>query len=204
MEGEAMLMEVGTNPFMKARYHPSFDIRRQAGRENLENRQLFRRRLLQWAQIRNLIGRRERAKNRGGESMLKEFRDFAMRGNVIDLAIGIIIGAAFTTVVNSLVKDIIMPPIGYLMNGIDFSNFFITLTGSGEYPSLKAAQDAGAVSINYGVFINAIINFLIVAFAVFILVKQVNRFRKEAPAEPPAPTASEKLLMEIRDALQKR
>jgi large conductance mechanosensitive channel len=143
-------------------------------------------------------------KNRGGESMLKEFRDFAMRGNVIDLAIGIIIGAAFTTVVNSLVKDIIMPPIGYLMNGIDFSNFFITLTGSGEYPSLKAAQDAGAVSINYGVFINAIINFLIVAFAVFILVKQVNRFRKEAPAEPPAPTASEKLLMEIRDALQKR
>ncbi len=136
--------------------------------------------------------------------MLKEFRDFAMRGNVIDLAIGIIIGAAFTTVVNSLVKDIIMPPIGYLMNGIDFSNFFITLTGSGEYPSLKAAQDAGAVTINYGVFINAIINFLIVAFAVFILVKQVNRFRKEAPAEPPAPTASEKLLMEIRDALQKR
>lgn len=136
--------------------------------------------------------------------MLKEFRDFAMRGNVIDLAIGIIIGAAFTTVVNSLVKDIIMPPIGYLMNGIDFSNFFITLTGSGEYPSLKAAQDAGAVSINYGVFINTIINFLIVAFAVFILVKQVNRFRKEAPAEPPAPTASEKLLMEIRDALQKR
>jgi large conductance mechanosensitive channel len=136
--------------------------------------------------------------------MLKEFRDFAMRGNVIDLAIGIIIGAAFTTVVNSLVKDIIMPPIGYIMNGIDFSNFFITLTGSGEYPSLKAAQDAGAVTINYGVFINAVINFLIVAFAVFILVKQVNRFRKEAPAEPPAPTASEKLLMEIRDALRQR
>ena len=135
--------------------------------------------------------------------MLKEFRDFAMRGNVIDLAIGIIIGAAFTTVVNSLVKDIIMPPIGYLMNGIDFSNFFITLAG-GDHPSLKAAQDAGAVTINYGVFINAVINFLIVAFAVFILVKQVNRFRKEAPAEPPAPTASEKLLMEIRDALRQR
>lgn len=138
--------------------------------------------------------------------MLKEFRDFAMRGNVIDLAVGIIIGAAFTTVVNSLVKDIIMPPIGYLMNGIDFSNFFITLTG-GEYPSLKAAQDAGVVSINYGVFINAVINFLIVAFAVFILVKQVNRFRKQeaaAPAAPPAPTTSEKLLTEIRDLLQKR
>ena len=133
--------------------------------------------------------------------MLKEFRDLAMRGNVIDLAIGIIIGAAFTTVVNSLVKDIIMPPIGFAMNGIDFSNLFFVLKGD-EYPSLKAAQDAGAVSINYGVFINACINFLIVAFAVFILVKQVNRFRKQAPAEPPAPTTSEKLLMEIRDALK--
>ena len=134
--------------------------------------------------------------------MLKEFRDFAMRGNVIDLAIGIIIGAAFTTVVNSLVKDIIMPPIGYMMNGIDFSNIFLVLKGD-QYPSLKAAQDAGAVSINFGVFINACINFLIVAFAVFLLVKQVNRFRKEAPATPPAPTTSEKLLMEIRDALKK-
>ena len=133
--------------------------------------------------------------------MLKEFRDLAMRGNVIDLAIGIIIGAAFTTVVNSLVKDIIMPPIGYVMNGIDFSNFFVVLKGD-TYASLKTAQDAGAVTVNYGVFINAIINFLIVAFAVFILVKQVNRFRKQAPAEPPAPTTSEKLLMEIRDALK--
>ena len=133
--------------------------------------------------------------------MLKEFRDFAMRGNVIDLAIGIIIGAAFTTVVNSLVKDIIMPPVGYIMNGIDFSNFFLVLKGE-DYASLKAAQDAGAVSVNYGVFINACINFLIVAFAVFILVKQVNRLRKEAPAAPPAPTTSEKLLMEIRDALK--
>jgi large conductance mechanosensitive channel len=133
--------------------------------------------------------------------MLKEFRDFAMRGNVIDLAIGIIIGAAFTTVVNSLVKDIIMPPIGYVMNGIDFSNFFAVLKGD-TYASLQAAQDAGAVTVNYGIFINACINFLIVAFAVFILVKQVNRFRKQAPAEPPAPTASEKLLMEIRDALK--
>ena len=133
--------------------------------------------------------------------MLKEFRDFAMRGNVIDLAIGIIIGAAFTTVVNSLVKDIIMPPIGYILNGIDFSNIFLVLRGD-QYPSLKAAQDAGAVSINFGVFINACINFLIVAFAVFLLVKQVNRFRKEAPATPPAPTTSEKLLMEIRDALK--
>jgi large conductance mechanosensitive channel len=136
--------------------------------------------------------------------MLKEFKEFAMRGNVIDLAVGIIIGAAFTTVVNSLVKDIIMPPIGFAMNGIDFSNFFLVLKGD-DYPSLKAAQDAGAVTINYGIFINACINFLIVAFAVFILVKQVNRFRKQeaaAPAEPPAPTTSEKLLVEIRDLLK--
>jgi large conductance mechanosensitive channel len=136
--------------------------------------------------------------------MWKEFKEFAVRGNVIDLAVGIIIGAAFTTVVNSLVKDIIMPPVGYIMNGVDFSNFFIVLKGD-DYPSLKAAQDAGAVTINYGVFINAIINFLIVAFAVFILVKQVNHFRKQeaaAPAEPAAPTTSEKLLSEIRDLLK--
>jgi len=133
--------------------------------------------------------------------MLKEFRDFAMRGNVIDLAVGIIIGAAFTTVVGSLVNDIIMPPIGYIMNGVDFSNFFVVLKGD-TYASLKTAQDAGAVTVNYGVFINTIINFLIVAFAVFLLVKQVNRLRKQAPAEPAAPTASEKLLMEIRDALK--
>jgi large conductance mechanosensitive channel len=136
--------------------------------------------------------------------LLKEFKEFAMRGNVIDLAVGIIIGAAFTSVVNSLVKDIIMPPIGYIMNGIDFSNFFLVLKGE-DYASLQAAQDAGAVTINYGVFINAIINFLIVAFAVFILVQQVNLLRKKeaaAPAEPPAPTTSEKLLSEIRDLLK--
>ena len=120
--------------------------------------------------------------------MLKEFRDFAMRGNVIDLAIGIIIGAAFTTVVNSLVKDIIMPPIGYIMNGIDFANFFLVLKGD-EYPSLKAAQDAGAVSINYGVFINAIINFLIIAFALFMVVKAINRMKREEAAAPPPPTS---------------
>ncbi|MGH6894107.1 MAG: large conductance mechanosensitive channel protein MscL [Dongiaceae bacterium] len=134
--------------------------------------------------------------------MLKEFREFAMRGNVIDLAIGIIIGAAFTSVVNSLVKDIIMPPIGYIMNGIDFSNFFVVLKGD-DYPSLKAAQDAGAVTVNYGLFVNAIINFLIVAFAVFLLVKQVNRFKKQAEAAPPPePNKSEMLLGEIRDLLR--
>jgi large conductance mechanosensitive channel len=133
--------------------------------------------------------------------MLKEFKEFAMRGNVIDLAVGIIIGAAFTTVVNSLVNDIIMPPIGFIMNGVDFSSFFLVLRGD-DYASLKAAKDAGAVTVNYGVFLNAVINFLIVAFAVFILIKQVNRFRKQAPAEPPAPTTTEKLLVEIRDALR--
>ena len=136
--------------------------------------------------------------------MLKEFRDFAMRGNVLDLAVGIIIGAAFTSVVNSLVNDIIMPPIGYIMNGIDFSNFFVVLKGE-EYASLKAAKDAGAVTVNYGVFLNAIINFLIVAFAVFMLVKQVNRFKKQAEAAPPPPPSkSEELLSEIRDLLRQR
>ena len=136
--------------------------------------------------------------------MLKEFRDFAMRGNVLDLAVGIIIGAAFTSVVNSLVNDIIMPPIGYIMNGIDFSNFFVVLKGD-EYASLKAAKDAGAVTVNYGVFLNAIINFLIVAFAVFMLVKQVNRFKKQAEAAPPPPPSkSEELLGEIRDLLRQR
>ena len=136
--------------------------------------------------------------------MLKEFRDFAMRGNVLDLAVGIIIGAAFTSVVNSLVNDIIMPPIGYIMNGIDFSNFFLVLKGE-DYASLKAAKDAGAVTVNYGVFLNAIINFLIVAFAVFMLVKQVNRFKKQAEAAPPPPPSkSEELLSEIRDLLRQR
>lgn len=139
-----------------------------------------------------------------GEAMLKEFRDFAMRGNVIDLAVGIIIGAAFTTVVNSLVNDIIMPPIGFVMNGIDFSNFFLVLKGD-DYASLQAAKDAGAVTINYGLFLNAVINFLIVAFAVFLLIKQVNRFKRQADAAPPPPPSkSEELLSEIRDLLRQR
>ncbi|MDQ7248225.1 large conductance mechanosensitive channel protein MscL [Dongia sedimenti] len=142
--------------------------------------------------------------------MLKEFRDFAMRGNVIDLAFGVIIGVAFGAIVNSLVNDIIMPPIGYISGGLDFSNYFVTLKpgadGAASYASLKAAKDAGAVTINYGVFINAVINFLIIAFALFMVVKQINRFhRKEAAGEvaPPPPTTSEKLLAEIRDELKK-
>jgi large conductance mechanosensitive channel len=109
--------------------------------------------------------------------MWREFREFAMRGNVIDLAVGIIIGAAFTTIVNSLVNDLIMPPIGLLIGGIDFSSFFVTLKG-GSYPTLDAAKAAGAVTMNYGLFINAVIRFVIVAFAIFVLVKQINRLKK--------------------------
>lgn len=138
--------------------------------------------------------------------MLGEFRKFIARGSVIDLAVGIIIGAAFTAIVDSLVKDMIMPPIGLILGGIDFSNFFITLKGD-SFPTLEAAKAAGAVTINYGLFVNAVIKFLIVAFAVFLLVKQVNRFHREAekPAPPPPPPPrSELLLEEIRDALRAR
>jgi large conductance mechanosensitive channel len=139
--------------------------------------------------------------------MWREFREFAMRGNVIDLAVGIILGAAFTTIVNSLVNDIIMPPLGLVIGGIDFSNFFVSLRG-GSYPTLDAAKAAGAATINYGLFINAIIRFLIVAFAIFMLVKQINRLRLGAAApEPPAPAEpprQEVLLAEIRDLLKAR
>src|SRR5579862_5310072 len=138
--------------------------------------------------------------------MWREFREFAMRGNVIDLAVGIIIGAAFTTIVNSLVNDLIMPPIGLLIGGIDFSSFFVTLKG-GSYPTLEAAKAAGAVTLNYGVFINAVLRFVIVAFAVFVLVKQINRLRLQEPAEPPPPPEpprQEVLLAEIRDLLKAR
>ena len=139
--------------------------------------------------------------------MWREFRDFAMRGNVVDLAVGIIIGAAFTTIVNSLVNDLIMPPIGLLIGGIDFSNLFVTLKG-GAHPTLDAAKAAGAVTMNYGLFINAVIRFVIVAFAIFILVKQINRLKKEEPAAqpapPPEPPRQEVLLAEIRDLLKAR
>ena len=138
--------------------------------------------------------------------MWREFRDFAIRGNVIDLAVGIIIGAAFTTIVNSLVNDLIMPPLGLLIGGVDFSSFFVTLKG-GSYPTLDAAKGAGAVTVNYGLFINAVIRFVIVAFAIFILVKQINRLQREEPAEPappPEPPRQEVLLTEIRDLLKAR
>ncbi|WP_119459741.1 large conductance mechanosensitive channel protein MscL [Rhodospirillaceae bacterium SYSU D60014] len=138
--------------------------------------------------------------------MWQEFKEFISRGNVIDLAVGIIIGAAFTAIVNSLVSDVIMPPIGYIMGGLDFSDYFINLSG-GDYPSLAAAKEAGAAVIAYGAFVNALINFLIVAAAVFLIVKAVNRVRRQEaqkPAEPPAPTREEQVLMEIRDLLKQR
>ena len=136
--------------------------------------------------------------------MWREFREFAMRGNVVDLAVGIILGAAFTTIVNSLVNDLIMPPIGLAIGGIDFSNLFVTLRG-GSYPTVEAAKAAGAVTVNYGLFLNAVLRFVIVAFAVFLLVKQINRLRwqeaAEATAPPPEPPRQELLLAEIRDLL---
>lgn len=134
--------------------------------------------------------------------MVQEFKAFIMRGNVLDLAVGIVIGAAFTAIVNSLVADIIMPPIGWVMNGIDFKDWFFSLSG-GDYASLKAAKDAGAVTWNYGMFLNQVINFLIVSFAIFMVVKQVNRFKKAEAAAPAVPTPSEALLTEIRDLLKK-
>ncbi|WP_455372052.1 large conductance mechanosensitive channel protein MscL [Limibacillus halophilus] len=119
--------------------------------------------------------------------MLKEFKDFAMRGNVVDMAVGIIIGAAFGAIVKSLVTDVIMPPIGLLLGGVDFTNIFITLSG-GDYASLAEAQEAGAATINIGVFINQVISFIIVAFAVFLLIRAINNLKKkeeEAPAPEP-------------------
>ena len=135
--------------------------------------------------------------------MLQEFKAFIARGSVVDLAVGIIMGAAFTAIVNSLVADVIMPPVGLILGGIDFSNFYVDLSGK-NYESLEAARAAGAPVVAYGVFINAIIKFLIVAWAVFILVKQVNRFYRKPDVAPPAPTKEEMLLAEIRDLLRQR
>ena len=116
--------------------------------------------------------------------MFKEFKEFALKGNVVDMAIGIIIGAAFGKIVSSLVGDVLMPPIGKLMGNLDFSNLFVALNGQ-VYESLKAAKDAGAPTINYGMFINSVIDFVIVAFVIFILVKQMNRLKKAEPAAAP-------------------
>jgi len=141
--------------------------------------------------------------------MLKEFKEFAMRGNVVDMAVGIIIGAAFGKIVDSLVRDLIMPPIGLLLGKVDFSNLFFVLregATAGPYLSVEAAQKAGAVTFNYGVFINTLISFLIVAFAVFMLIRFINRLKRkedEKPAVPAAPPEEVVLLREIRDALRK-
>jgi large conductance mechanosensitive channel len=122
--------------------------------------------------------------------MLKEFKEFAMRGNVLDMAIGIVIGAAFGKIVTSFVKDVLMPPIGLALGRVDFSNLFLTLS-SQTYATLAEAQAAGALTINYGSFLNTVIDFLIVAFAIFLLVRQVNRLKRKVEAAPPPPTTKE-------------
>ena len=140
--------------------------------------------------------------------MLKEFKEFAMKGNVLDMAVGIIIGGAFGTIVSSFVADVMMPPLGLLMGGLDFRDMFVTLKdgakAAGPYASLADAKAAGANTLNYGVFVNAVVSFLIVAFAVFMLVRAMNNLRKaEAAAPPPGPTPDQALLAEIRDLLKK-
>ena len=121
-------------------------------------------------------------------TFLDEFKKFILRGNVVDLAVGVVIGAAFGKIVESLVGDVIMPPIGKLLGGVDFSNLFITL-GGGTFPSLKAAKDAGAATLNYGVFLNAVINFTIIALALFLVVKGMNAMRRQEASAPPPPTS---------------
>jgi large conductance mechanosensitive channel len=136
--------------------------------------------------------------------MFEEFKKFAMRGNVLDLAVGVIIGASFTGIVNSLVKDIIMPPIGLALGGVDFSNFFVVIKGDHSVDTLAAATAAKAVTINYGLFVNAIINFLIVAFVLFLLIRQINKLAPPPKAEDPVTPEDVLLLREIRDSLKAR
>ena len=138
--------------------------------------------------------------------MLKDFKEFAMRGNVVDLAVGIIIGAAFGKIVSSFVNDIIMPPLGMLIGKVDFSQLFVPLNGQ-SYANLEAAVEAAAPVLRYGIFIQTIIDFIIVAFAIFMAVKVMNRLKRKQeaapPPAPPAPSAEVKLLTEIRDALKR-
>ena len=140
--------------------------------------------------------------------MLKEFKEFAMKGNVLDMAVGIIIGGAFGTIVSSFVADVMMPPLGLLMGGLDFKDMFVTLKdgakAAGPYASLADAKAAGANTLNYGAFVNAVVSFLIVAFAVFMVVKAMNNLRRTEPAAPPpGPTPDQALLAEIRDLLKR-
>ncbi len=138
--------------------------------------------------------------------MLKEFKEFALRGNVVDMAVGIVIGVAFGTIVKSLVDDIIMPPIGLILGGIDFSNFYVVLregaAASGPYAALADAQAAGAVTINYGVFVNSVISFVIVAFALFLVIRSMNKLRTKKEEKPAQPPEDVLLLREIRDVLK--
>lgn len=140
--------------------------------------------------------------------MLKEFKEFAAKGNMLDMAVGIVIGAAFATIITSLVNDIVMPPIGMALGGVDFAEFYKVLQQgdpAGPYATLAAAKEAGAVTMNWGIFINALISFLIVAFALFMVIKGFNKMKAEeeaAPEAPPEPSAEETLLSEIRDLLK--
>jgi large conductance mechanosensitive channel len=143
--------------------------------------------------------------------MFKEFREFAVKGNVVDLAVGVIIGAAFGAIVSSLVADIVMPPLGLLLGGVDFKDFFVVLRdgvkAAPPYANLADAKAAGAVTLNYGLFLNAVLNFLVVAWAIFLLVRGMNRMRRQeavAPTVVPVPSAEEALLAEIRDLLRAR
>ena len=137
--------------------------------------------------------------------MLKEFKEFAIKGNVIDMAVGVVIGGAFGKIVGSLVTDVIMPPIGLLLGKVDFANLFLNLSGT-PVASLADAKAKGLATLNYGVFINTAFEFFIIAFAIFMVVKQINRLKREAPpapAAPPEPSNEEKLLTEIRDLLKR-
>ncbi len=135
--------------------------------------------------------------------MIQEFKEFIQRGNVVDLAVAVVIGGAFGKIVASFVEDVLMPPIGLMLGGVDFANLFINLSGK-DFPSVAAAKAAGAPTLNYGLFFNNIINFLIVAFAIFLVVKAINKMQKPAAAPPPpGPTQDQVLLTEIRDLLKK-
>jgi len=135
--------------------------------------------------------------------MIQEFKEFIQRGNVVDLAVGVVIGGAFGKIIASFVEDVLMPPIGLMLGGADFSNLFINLSGK-DFATIAAAKAAGAPTLNYGLFLNNVINFLIVAFAIFLVVKAVNKLQKPAAAPPPpGPTKDQQLLTEIRDLLKK-
>lgn len=138
--------------------------------------------------------------------MFKEFKEFALKGNMLDMATGIIIGAAFGTVVNSLVNDVLMPPIGLLLGGVDFSNWFLVIkegATAAPYSTVEAAAEAGAVTMNWGLFINSLISFLVVSFVIYLLIRAMNQLRRAEEAAPTPPPRGEVLLGEIRDLLKK-